>query len=226
MNADLRTPLLDKSPIGEGKVPSRPEWGRHAKASYLDATYAASVMLFCPSLVILVYVAINQFDGSLLDLTKAVIEFAQQGSWKSVSRMPPLDIASLMEGLGIYIAWVCFQVVLYRFLPGKISRGQITPAGHILDYKVNGLLAWFLSNSLFLLGGWFGFWKLSVVANHWGCLLLWANVYGYVLTLFAYFKARWNPTHVNDRKFSGASRRGIFAERQAPSFTTFTWVLS
>lgn len=39
----------------------------------------------------------------------------------------------------IYFAWLAFQAVLAVFFPGPDGWGQVTPAGHKLKYKVNGM---------------------------------------------------------------------------------------
>jgi 7-dehydrocholesterol reductase len=72
--------------------------------------------------------------------------------------------------------------------------------------QVNGLLAWFLTHALFVgmtFGGLFWF-RASIIHDHWGALLIAANVYGYSLTVFAYAKAYLFPSHAEDCKFSGA----------------------
>jgi hypothetical protein len=43
-------------------------------------------------------------------------------------------------------------------------------------------------------------------AQNWAGLLVAANVYGYILPMFAYAKAHVAPSHAEDRKFSGEIR--------------------
>jgi 7-dehydrocholesterol reductase len=73
-------------------------------------------------------------------------------------------------------------------------------------YKVNGLYAWIISHVAFVLGSSFflNFFKASIVYHNWGGLLVAANVYGYILTLFSYVKARLFPSHPEDCKYSGS----------------------
>ncbi|CAG8570072.1 9578_t:CDS:2 [Cetraspora pellucida] len=109
------------------------------------------------------------------------------------------------DGLKIYVSWLSFQAILYAVLPAKIGYGQQTPAGYILPYKVNGLLAWFITHILFLVGAfYFNWWDASIVHDNWGSLLIAANIYGYFLTFFSYAKAYIMPSHPEDRKFSGS----------------------
>jgi 7-dehydrocholesterol reductase len=107
------------------------------------------------------------------------------------------------EGFALYYAWLGFQALLYAYLPGKIGYGQKTPAGHELPYVVNGTLAWFVTHGLFILGSFgLGLFSPAIIHNHWGGLLVAANVQGYTLTTFCFIKAYLFPTHPEDRKFS------------------------
>ena len=192
----------------EEAVPEKPSnlfaWGRHGKASNWDATYAASVMLFCPLLVIVAFVAIHHFDGSMSQVLFSLTDSRNSGpgilTWISEHFPQPSR-----QGFAIYGCWLAFQAFLYIVLPGKQARGQITPAGHLLEYKVNGMLAWVVSVALYILGATVGLYRLSAVARVWGPLLVAANVYGYILTAFAYAKAYLFPTHARDNKYSGKS---------------------
>lgn len=67
------------------------------------------------------------------------------------------------------------------------------------------MLAWFISHSIYAAGGlYFGWWKLSIIHDNWGGLLVAANMYGYFLTFFCFIKAYTFPSHPADRKFSGS----------------------
>ncbi|KAJ1550473.1 7-dehydrocholesterol reductase [Nowakowskiella sp. JEL0078] len=70
---------------------------------------------------------------------------------------------------------------------------------------VNGLRAWFITHTLFILFSdiGLGYYPASIVHDNWGGLLIASNVYGYILTAFCWFKAHYFPSHPADRKFSG-----------------------
>jgi 7-dehydrocholesterol reductase len=90
------------------------------------------------------------------------------------------------------------------WFPGATGYGQLTPAGHVLEYKVNGLNVYIVSHVLYVLGSfYFKLFKPTIIFDNWGPLLIIANMYGYSLAIFAYIKAFLFPTHPNDRKFSG-----------------------
>jgi 7-dehydrocholesterol reductase len=56
---------------------------------------------------------------------------------------------------------------------------------------------------VFVGGGWFGLWRLSVICDNWPHLLVVTQVCGLSLTAFSAVKARLFPTHPEDRKFTG-----------------------
>src|SRR5699024_4123492 len=69
-------------------------------------------------------IAVVHFDGALV-LPGAAF-------WSHVS--PPS-----LEGAAFYLAWLGLQAALYRFLPGRLEKGQPLPDGSRLTYRLNGL---------------------------------------------------------------------------------------
>lgn len=173
-------------------------WGRrHHHGSWLHALGCASIMILSPLLVIFYWVALSSFHGSLTS------------TWQAMWAAGPVSFfwnQAPKEDYRVhlcYIGWLLYQAGLYQFLPGKLSVGQLTRAGHLLKYRTNGLFAWFLSHLLF--GAWVlhGCVDPAIIARHWEPLLITANIYGFVVTGFTYLKAHISPTHEGDRKFSG-----------------------
>ncbi|PMD25796.1 ERG4/ERG24 ergosterol biosynthesis protein [Hyaloscypha hepaticicola] len=103
-----------------------------------------------------------------------------------------------------YGAWILFQIALYQFLPSKLSTGQLTPAGNLLKYRTNGLLAWIVTHVLFVALAVSGLMDPAILARHWEPLLVTTNIAGFLLTGLVYAKAHLSPTHEKDRKFSGS----------------------
>jgi len=114
-----------------------------------------------------------------------------------------------MEASVGYGIWILFQATLYQFLPSALSTGQLTPAGYLLKYRTNGLLAWCVTHALFLGFSVCGFLDPAILARNWEGLLVATNIFGFILTGVAYIKAHLSPSHEKDRKFSGEySERG------------------
>ncbi len=102
-----------------------------------------------------------------------------------------------------YATWLLFQALLYTYLPCTTSTGQLTPAGNLLKYQTNGLFAWVVTHILALAAVMAGVLDPAILAKHWGGLLIVANIYGFLVSVFSYIKAQLVPTHPQDRKFSG-----------------------
>jgi hypothetical protein len=173
-------------------------WGRRQHhGSWVHALGCASIMTFCPLLVIFYWIALSSHHGSLM------------AAWQELWTVGPISFFWSHAPRGdyrvhySYAGYLVFQAALYHFLPGKLSVGQLTPAGHLLKYRINGLFAWVLTHLLF------GTWVLcgcvnpAIIARHWEALLVTANLYGFALSSFSYAKAHLLPTHEGDRKLSG-----------------------
>lgn len=177
---------------------SRLSWGRNHRSSSLNALGCAAIMLFCPVLVTFYAITLSHFHGSLFSAFREMVTFGPV-EWFSAN-VPRLN---MNVSLG-YLAWVLFQAAIYQYLPvGNLSLGQLTPAGNILEYRTNGLGAWIISHCGFLALSYFGYTDPAILARNWQSLLLSLNVYGFLLSAFAYWKAHAMPSHEGDRKFGG-----------------------
>lgn len=156
-----------------------------------------AIMTLCPVLVITLWIALSSFGGSL---SGAMEVMGQIGIVNFLYQYGPRP--NLKTSIA-YGAWILFQAALYQFLPSKLSTGQLTPAGHLLKYRTNGLLAWFVTHALFAAFALAGLLDPAILAKHWEPLLVATNVFGFILSGVAYGKARLSPTHEGDRKFSG-----------------------
>ena len=184
-----------------------PSWGRHAHPSWMTIINSALIMTFCPLITLFFWAVLEHHNGSiynalhhltiavysaqnskLCDLVQWIITYFPKPNWVSFR---------------IFIAWYSSQALMYLILPGFIGTGQRTPAGHKLTYKINGLSAWAISITMFIVGVYLGYWDMSELSDNWGGYLVWANIHGYLLTAFSYMKAYAMPSHPNDRKFSG-----------------------
>ena len=122
--------------------------------------------------------------------------------------------------------WIFFQSILaicddflhlyiknYR---GGIHMGQPTPAGNQLIYNINGLQSFIISVIVFLLIP-----NKSYVARNFGTFFIFANVFGYWLSILAYMKAIFWPTHSGDVKKIGIFSYDFFWGMELNPRTTF-----
>ncbi|KAH6974641.1 ergosterol biosynthesis ERG4/ERG24 [Ilyonectria sp. MPI-CAGE-AT-0026] len=154
-------------------------------------------MITVPSaLTIFCWIALEYFEGSLLGALKEAyvlrLSFVKQYA-------PSADLRVTIA----YFIWVLFQAALYTVLPGR-STGQLTAGGKLLTYRTNGFLAWIITVLVFVLAALFGAIDLSIIAHHWGNLIVIFNIYGYALSIIAYLKAHYAPSHIEDLTFSGS----------------------
>lgn len=173
-------------------------WGRrHHYGSWLHSLGCAGIMACCPSIVIFYWIALSQFQGSIYATYQEMLHLGLANyAWQYTPR------PSHHAHVG-YVAWLLFQAALYQFLPRNLSSGQLTPAGNLLKYRANGLLAWAVTHGLFLAALITGYLDPAILAKNWEGLLVSANIYGFLLSIFAYVKALYFPTHASDCKFSG-----------------------
>jgi len=103
----------------------------------------------------------------------------------------------------IFVIWYTFQVILFMCVPGKITTGQMTPAGNLLKYHINGLRVWIITHIVLLICIYFRLFQSTIIYDNWGPLLTIANIWGYLLATFSFVKAIYFPSHAGDVKFTG-----------------------
>ena len=172
-------------------------WGRKTEATWATAAGSLALVLVCPVWIVANWVTLEYFDGSLSSMLSALYSDGLTSFTQQYAPRPSKEAS-----IG-YAGWLAFQGALYSLLPGPISTGQVTPAGNLLKYKTNGLLAWVTTHLLTMLAALIDVLDLSLIANHWEGLVIAVNVYGVLLAAFAQIKAHVAPSHPNDRKFSG-----------------------
>lgn len=188
--------VLHTSSEDPSEHPNLIPWGRQADGSCWTSVGAVVLLFGCPVWIISNWVALQHFGGSLIHMLQAlqtsgivafVTNYGPKATWVSAFE---------------YAFWIALQAVLYIVLPGPLCKGQLTPAGHLLEYTTNGLLAWVLTSVLAIAASVSGFIDPAVVADHWEGLLVAMNVYGLALSGSVWIKAHVAPSYPADRKFS------------------------
>ncbi|KDQ20237.1 hypothetical protein BOTBODRAFT_125802 [Botryobasidium botryosum FD-172 SS1] len=176
------------------------QWGRAEAVSWANSLACIFLLAATPTSAFWTYAACAHYKCALSGPI-----YDEHLTWDKVFPAPTL------KGALVYVGWLVFQGLLYAFLPGKIGYGQRTPAGYLLPYKVNGLFAWTITHVAFVFGSFYlGIFPASIIADLWGPLLIAANAYGYILSIFSYVKAWYFPSHPEDCKFSGSIPCDIF----------------
>ena len=173
-------------------------WGRAGvRRSWLYSFFSAMPVFLAPVALLSAFITLQRFDGNLSAFVTAV---TQAGFLNMLSELGP---AFSVKGLLAWVGWLSLQAALYCSLPGLTQTGQRTPAGHLLDYKINGLSAWLLTHVLYAGLCWYGLVDPAFVPRNWSGLVAAMNATGILLSMFAYVRAHVSPTHEADRKFSG-----------------------
>lgn len=154
-------------------------------------------LLCCPPTVLIFWCTVVHLDGSLLRLFSAegLATLRRHWPWPS------------MAAARLILAWVALQFSLMVLLPGREFRGPVTPQGNQPRYKLNGVLAYFLTHLLLYVGSYrLGWFAPSVVYDHLGSLLSTLNVAALLFCGFLYVKGAWFPSSSD----SGRSGNAIF----------------
>ncbi|KAF6514511.1 hypothetical protein HZS61_005645 [Fusarium oxysporum f. sp. conglutinans] len=132
---------------------------------------------------------------------KNVHAVKERGFWTICAQYGP---HLTTKGIAAVICWVGIQALLYCLLPGEQHQGQLTPAGYLLNYKINGLSAWIVTHLLYGVLSWLGILDPGFIPRNWSSLIGAMNLAGFVISALALVKAYVMPTHPEDRKFSGS----------------------
>ncbi|KAF7369552.1 ERG4/ERG24 ergosterol biosynthesis protein [Mycena venus] len=185
-----------------------PLWGRSSTPAIFEIAFCATLVLLCPASFLIPWSALELCDGSI---GKLLVRLGDMDGIYSIFNLAQESLPSVVAPMKIYGSWVVFQATLFIVLPGTTGYGETTPAGNRLWYKINGLLSWFLTIGVYILGALCSWWDADIVAKQWMGLMVAASTYGIVLTLLVYIKAHVTPSHSLDRKFSGSLFHDIFA---------------
>lgn len=173
-------------------------WGRQIKASWWATAASSFLVLACPLWLFWNWIGLEYFDASYM-LELAALR--HQGIFLfCFNYLPRPSVAASMG----YLSWLFCQAALYQFLPGPLSTGQLTPAGNLLKYRTNGLLAWTLTHCVAFAALSLGYLDLAVIADHWEGLLVASNIYGIIMPALCLVKGHIAPSHIGDCKYSGS----------------------
>ena len=173
-------------------------WGRKMKATWWASIASLLLVVVSPLFLFWNWMGLEFFDGSYETEISAM---RHEGVSLFCARYLPRP--SVASALG-YLGWVLFQAMLYHFLPGPLSSGQLTPGGNLLKYKTNGLLAWTVTHTIAIGAALLGYLDLAIIADHWEGLLVAMNVYGILLPILCLVKGYIAPSYLGDCKYSGS----------------------
>lgn len=185
-------------------------WGRAWETSLATNLGCAFIVFVCPVMPLLFIKSCTQDDCSLVTSVTSVIN-AEDLKSELLKFLPPLSLYAAK----LYGVWFALQVFLYnipdichKIIPnyvGGYQDGQLTPAGKLLNYNINGLQAWIITHILWAANAFHFHWfSPAIIFDNWIQFLAVVNIGGYLLSFFAYFKGLLFPNDPEDCKVSGS----------------------
>jgi 7-dehydrocholesterol reductase len=164
-----------------GSAEPRGNWLAGNGSWLSTALFPVLAMASMPPLVLLFWVVVTYYDGSVL---------AALGE--------PLGVLAKLPGpslvaLAMLLAWLGFALLLLRVLPGRRVLGPVTPRGNQPEYRLNGVAAFIVTHVV-----WFGATSLGLfpatIIDHFGELLTTANLLALGLCVVLYIKGLKYPS--------------------------------
>ena len=182
------------------KEVKRGNWGR-VQVPFITILLMVLLMTSVPFIVVAFWAALEYFHGSFQLAIMDALHAPSLWTW-ILNHLPQPS----WEATVMYLSWTLFQALIYAFYPVPTSYGNQTPGGNVLGYKCNGWHAWWISHILFLGLSTPGLnlFPTSIIADHWGGLLVITNIYGYLFPVFLYIKALYFPSYPSDCRFTGS----------------------
>jgi 7-dehydrocholesterol reductase len=144
-----------------------------------------ALMLVTPPAAIAFFIACAHLDGEVSRL------FSREGLDAIVTHFPRPSLVATQ----IIVAFVVFEALLLKALPGAEFFGPITPAGNRPRYTLNGVAAFFVTLATFAGASYgAGLFPASIVFDHFGEVLITLNASALVFCGFLYFKGRFAPS--------------------------------
>lgn len=162
------------------------------------------LILVCPPTVLMFWYTNAFLDGSIAKLGSLVVEQGLAATFKIILSPYFFGSPKAWMILGVYAS---IELILMRFLPGKIFKGPMTSAGNIPVYKANGIQAYLTTLTLFLLGAYqFHFFSPTLLYDHFPEILGALNLFSLFFCLFLLLKGHFFPSSTD----AGGSGNLIF----------------
>ena len=157
----------------------------------------------CPAFAMVFSYTIIELDGSFSKLLEVIL---QKGMLHLFSKAWLPYIFGTAKAWKIIGSFAVFQLILMKILPGKMTKGPVTPAGNVPIYKANGLLSFLATVIIFFLLYFLGLINPAEVYDHYLEIIGALNVTSLIFCVFLCLKGAYFPSSTD----SGASGNLIF----------------
>ena len=147
------------------------------------------IMLGSHGVLYYLWISWRYFGGALLypHGFSEILPFLGQ-CWHDIIR----GAAPTWHALGIYSGFLVLQALFAAFLPGVKIKGLPIPSQNNarLEYRCNGIWAWYITLILLLMLNFTGWFPLSQIVDDFGPLMTVAMLSGDIVALFIYWSAK------------------------------------
>ncbi len=147
-----------------------------------------ALMLICPPAVIVLWMIVAHFDGS-------VLAFAETVDGRTFVALCPRPTWTALEMMG---AFSLFEALLLVLLPGPVHYGPVTPAGNRPRYPMNGLAAWTVTHVVLVVAASLGLFRLGEIYDQLGSILVTCNLLALFLCGVLYVKGVRAPSSTDN----------------------------
>jgi 7-dehydrocholesterol reductase len=141
------------------------------------------LLFLSPPFALLLWVTVTHYDAS-------VVALIHDPPMQVLAKFPRPSV----EALAMLLAWLGFQLVLLRLLPGERHLGPVTPQGNRPEYRLNGVAAFALTHLAFFAATGLGLFSGAVIYDRFGELLATSSVLALAVCGLLYVKGLYFPS--------------------------------
>ena len=195
----------DSTATANGIKTGKVEGKQSVSYTVTGSTFVPAFLVFvCPVFAMVFIRIIVEFDGDLLEFARVA---ARDGPLLMLKTSLFPYVFGSRKACEFILPFAAFQLLLMRLVPGKTTRGPVTPAGNVPIYKANGLLSYFITLAVFCLCGFvFKIFNPAEVYDRYREIIGTLNLFSLVFCLVISLKGKFLPSSTD----SGASGNPIF----------------
>ena len=200
---EVKKKIMKESPANQAGG-----WSRSSKRN--EVTYTKGNTIFtpflvcvCPFFAMVLSYTIVELDGKLSTLLKVI---SKEGIVHLFCKAWLPFILGSYEAWKFIIPFALYQLILMKVLPGKLTKGPVTPAGNVPIYKANGFLSFSVTMTTFFILTYFRVFNPAEVYDHYLEIIGALNLMSLLFCGFLCIKGCYFPSSTD----SGSSGNVVF----------------
>eukprot|EP01118_Nematostelium_gracile_P008192 TRINITY_DN270_c0_g1_i1.p1 TRINITY_DN270_c0_g1~~TRINITY_DN270_c0_g1_i1.p1 ORF type:complete len:463 (-),score=104.77 TRINITY_DN270_c0_g1_i1:97-1485(-) len=180
---------VDPVPIADGITkPKDRSWGENANHGFFHRVVGPIfLMTSTPLSIVFFWIICSRYNGSLKSFAENI----------TLEQLTSLDFYPWPDAVStkIVLAFGIFEAILQLVLPGATFKGIVTRTGFRPTYKLNGVLAFFVTHFVFLYIQFYLKWfSFSIVYDNFGKILQTLSLGSFVICFLLYLKGLYAPS--------------------------------